>query len=67
MRSILSYFVENCTNLQITLCKKLNLKIPVLKPNTNECFKLLYELMNPSNAVATKLTCKFIHKALELR
>ena len=43
------------TNLRITLFNKLNLKIPVLKPNTNECFKLLYELMNPSNVVDTKL------------
>ena len=42
-----------------------NLKKPVLKPNTNECFQLLYELMNPSSAVDTKLICKFIHEALE--
>ena len=40
--------------------------MPVLKPITNECFKLLYELMNPRSAVDTFI-CKFIHEALELR
>ena len=60
-------FCRNYTNLYITLFNKLNLKIPVLKPDTNDCFKLLYELMNPSSAVNTKLICKFIHEALELR
>ena len=51
--------------MRITLFNKLNLKTPVLKPNTNECFKLLYELMNPSSAVDTKRIV-FIHEALEL-
>ena len=60
-------FCRKYTNLRIKLFNKLNLKIPVLKPNTNECFKLLYELMNPSSAVNTKLICKFIHEVLELR
>ena len=60
-------FCRNYTNLRITLFNKLNLKIPVLKLNTNECFKLFYELMNPSSAVDTKLIYKFIHEALELR
>ena len=58
-------FRRKYTNLHITLFNKLNLKIPVLKPNTTECFKSLYELMNPSSAVDTKLICKFIHEALE--
>ena len=67
IRSIFFLFCRKYTNLRITLFNKLNLKIPVLKPNTNECFKLLYELLNPSSAVDTKLICKFIHEALELR
>ena len=60
-------FYRKYTNLQITLFDKLYLKIPVLKPNTNERFKLLYELRNPSSAVETKLICKLFHEALELR
>ena len=39
----------------------------IVEPNTNECFNLFYELINPNSAVDTKLTCKFIHEALELR
>ena len=60
-------FCRKYTILHITLFNELNLKIPVRKPNTNEYFKLLYELMNPNSAVNTKLICKFIHEALELR
>ena len=60
-------FCRKDTNLRITLCNKLNLKIPVLKPNANEWFKLFYELMNPSSAVDTNLICKFIHETLESR
>ena len=52
-----SLFCRKYTNLRITLFNKLNLKIPILKPNTNECFKLLYELMKPSSSVNTKLIC----------
>ena len=60
-------FCRKYTNLRITFFNKLHLKIPVLKPNTNERFKLFYELMRPRSAVDTKFTCKFIHEALELR
>ena len=60
-------FCRKYINLRITLFNKLHLKIRVLKPNTNEFFKLFYELMNPSSAVDTKLICKFIHEALEIR
>ena len=70
MRSIFSYFVENIHFffLRITLFNKLNLKISVLKPNTYECFKLFYEVMNPSSAVWIQNSfCKFIREALELR
>ena len=59
-------FCRKYTNLRITLFNKLNLKISVLKPNTNEVFKLLYELMSPNSAVDTKLIRKFIHEASEL-
>ena len=60
-------FFSKYTNLQVTLLNKLHLKTPVLKPNTNECFKIVYEFMNPSSAVDTKLISKFIHEASELR
>ena len=44
-------FCRKYTNLRITFFNKLNLKIPVLKPYTNDSLKLLYELMNPSSVV----------------
>ena len=54
-----SYFVENIHICELhCLIIKLNLKIPVPKTNTNKCFKLFYELMNPSSAADTKLICK---------
>ena len=60
MRSMFAYFVENIQICVLHCLNKLNLKIPVLKTNTNE-------LINTSSAVDTKLICKFIHEALELR
>ena len=46
---------------------KLHLEIPALNLNTNECLKLLYDLMNSSFAVDTKLNCKLVQDALGLR
>ena len=61
------FFCRKYTNLRITSFNQLHLKISVLKRRTDECLKLFYELMNPSSAADTKLICKFIHEALELR
>ena len=60
-------FCSKYTDLRISLFNKLHLKIPVVKLNTNECFKLIYDLMNPRSAVCTELICNFIQEALELR
>ena len=40
--------------MRIKLLNELHFKMPVLKFNTNGCFKLFYELMNPSSAVDKK-------------
>ena len=66
MMGIFFLFCSKYTDLRIALFTKLHLKIPDLKPKTDECFKLFSNLMNPSSAVDTKLICKLIHGALEL-
>ena len=48
-----SYFVENIQICVLHCLINSEILIPILKTNTNECFKLLYELMNPSSAVDT--------------
>ena len=60
-------FCNKYTSFRVSLFIKLHFKIPVLKLNTNESFKLFYDLINPSSAVDTKRICKFNQEALELR
>ena len=55
-------FVKRSWFCEIKLTSPISDTDSILRPNTNECFKLFYELMNPTSVVDTKLVCKFINK-----